>query len=307
MPPLKSLAISARNTLFAQSRRRRLDELADQGTVPHFAAFYHRVSDSHPNGWTLSVDDFRRHLDLLQSRGTIVDLAEAQRRVRSGASDHCTFTVTFDDGYAENLDFAIPEMLQRNIPCTYFVTTQNFLKNTPFAHDVKAGVPLRVHTAKQIRELSDAGIEMGGHTRTHIDFSEVSDPSVIDDEIRYAKEELEQVIGRRVRYFAFPFGLKPQLTQSAIASVYRAGYDGFCSAYGAYNLIGRDDFHLRRFHGDPDFARFINWVSFDERKLRHEPSIRYTREPNASEQSNGSILSIATSVDPTTSIPLSHP
>ena len=279
MSAIKSLLISARNVVVAHSRRRRIDALAQQGLVPHFAAFYHRVADTHPNGWTLSRDGFRRHLDYFQSIGTVVDLAEAQRRVRCANSIDRSITITFDDGYADNLDFAIPEILDRKIPCTYFVTTQNFLKNLPFAHDVKEGVSLAVHNAKQIRELSDAGIEIGCHTRNHVDFANVTNPAEIDSEIRIAKDELEQIIGRRVRYFAFPFGLEPQLTDPAIQSVHQAGFDGFCSAYGGYNLIGRDDFHLRRFHGDPEFPRLANWLSFDERKVRHEPSVCYDLRP----------------------------
>jgi hypothetical protein len=65
------------------------------------------------------------------------------------------------------------------------------------------------------------------------------------------------------------------LTQAAIACVQRAGLRGFCSAFGGYNLPGRDAFHIRRFHGDEDFARFRNWLDFDTRKLRHEPRIDY--------------------------------
>jgi hypothetical protein len=34
-----------------------------------------------------------------------------------------------------------------------------------------------------------------------------------------------------------------------------------------------DAFHIRRIHGDPDFVRLRNWLSFDERKLRQEPAL----------------------------------
>ena len=41
-----------------------------------------------------------------------------------------------------------------------------------------------------------------------------------------------------------------------------------CSAYGGYNFPGDDPFHLRRFHADPEFIRFNNWMTVDPRKLR---------------------------------------
>ena len=153
-----------------------MELFAEKGFVPHFAVFYHRVADDHPNGWTISKDQFTRHLDYFQTLGSMIDFAKAQELIRLGESTHRTITITFDDGYADNLDFALPEIIDRKIPCTYFVTTQNFLKNQPFDHDLKCGTPLRVHTAKQIRELSDAGIEIGCHTRHHVRFFKGSRP-----------------------------------------------------------------------------------------------------------------------------------
>jgi hypothetical protein len=45
-----------------------------------------------------------------------------------------------------------------------------------------------------------------------------------------------------------------------------------CSAYGAYNLPEQvsktwGPFHLRRIHADPEWVRFVNWMTFDPRKL----------------------------------------
>jgi hypothetical protein len=91
-----------------------------------------------------------------------------------------------------------------------------------------------------------------------------------------AKDELEQMIGRAIRYFAFPYGMPEQLTEEAIEVVQEAGFAGFCSAFGGYNLPGRDAFHIRRCHGDPEFSRFVNWLSFDPGKLRKEPVVRYS-------------------------------
>ena len=113
----------------------------------------------------------------------------------------------------------------------------------------------------------------------------MTDPQVVDHEIITAKDELEQWIGRPVRYFAVPYGLPSHLTSMVIDAVYRCGMLGFCSAFGAYNTVGRDSFHIRRFHGDPSFSRMKNWLSFDPRKLRLEPNVNYTLRPRGSSQS----------------------
>lgn len=242
-------------------------------------SFYHRVADIHPNGWTITRGEFERHLDYCQENFQIVSLSEIQRRVRSGESSSAVMAITFDDGYAENCEFALPLLVERGIPCTYFVTTDNVLKGRPFEHDLKLGTHLPINTVAQVREIAESGIEVGCHTRSHVDFSKVHDAAIVREEIQIAKDELEQMTGMPVRYFAFPFGLPRQLTQAAIEAVAEAGFDGFCSAFGAYNLVNRDWFHIRRFHGDPEFCRLQNWLSIDRRKIRLEPEIKYFLPP----------------------------
>jgi hypothetical protein len=79
---------------------------------------------------------------------------------------------------------------------------------------------------------------------------------------------LEMAIGRDVRYFAFPYGQHANLSAAAFRVAYQVGFAGVCSAYGGYNFPGDDAFHLRRFHADPEFIRFKNWLTVDPRKLR---------------------------------------
>jgi hypothetical protein len=79
---------------------------------------------------------------------------------------------------------------------------------------------------------------------------------------------LEDALDVPVRYFAFPYGQHKNLTTTAFRVAYEAGFAGVCSAYGGYNFPGDDPFHLRRFHADEEFIRFINWMTLDPRKVR---------------------------------------
>lgn len=250
-------------------------KMSAQKIAPAMVSFYHRVADENPNPWTISRREFRRHLDHCQATCQLVDLAEVQKRIRTGVSPDPCVSITFDDGYAENGDFALPLMIERGIPVTYFVSTDFIRHGRPFPHDVENGQPLRVHSPEDLRQWADAGVEIGCHTRDHVDFSTVVDPRDLEVQIVEDKDRLEQMIGRRARYFAFPFGLQKHLQPAAISAVHRAGFDGFCSAFGGYNVVGNDWFHLRRFHGDPEFSRLLNWLSFDAHKLQIEPEIDY--------------------------------
>ena len=280
MKPFRRAALSAYTALSAPRRRARMDCLAKQSRCPISVLFYHRVANTHPNDWTITKDRFQRHIDFCQENFDVIDLAAVQQRVRNGDSPTPAVSLTFDDGYSDNCDFAIPLIVERRLPCTYFATTQHILKQRSFQHDVDHGQPLATNTPRQLREMSDAGIEVGCHTRSHVDFSALHDPKSVRREIVDAKAELEQIIGKAVRYFAFPFGMPEQLTQIAIEAIHEAGFDGFCSAYGGYNAVGCDSFHIRRCHGDPEFARLKNWLTFDPRKSRNEPNVRYFLPPS---------------------------
>ena len=248
--------------------------MKSSGRLPAMILFYHRVADEHPNPWTISTSRFREQLDWLASEFDLVTLAECQQRIRSGFNDRPTVSITFDDGYAENSQFAIPMLLERQIPFTYFVTLKNVIEQLPFSHDVELGQPLPVDSIETIRALADIGVEIGGHTRTHPDCGKIQCHELLRDEVIDSAKELGEIIGRPVKYFAFPFGQPENLNKSGFRLCRAHDFQGVCSAYGGVNMIGGDAFHLRRIHGDPSMARLKNWLSFD-RKHFAAPTFEY--------------------------------
>jgi peptidoglycan/xylan/chitin deacetylase (PgdA/CDA1 family) len=260
---------------------RHLRRLAAVGQAPIPVFFYHRVADSKINPWTMTKADFARQIDRLRDHGPILTLAEVQHRILNRQSFEPASAITFDDGYAENFDFALPLLIELALPCTYFVTVDPIRTGRPFPHDVAGGMPLAPNSVDQIRRLADQGIEIGLHTRTHFDFSQPHSTEQITAEITTAHAELSRWIGHPVRYFAFPFGLHQQLSDRVIAEVRRLGMHGFCSAAGEYNLPGTDAFHIRRIHADVQHECFENWLHFDSRKWsRQLVSAGLTAPPN---------------------------
>ena len=260
------IATSPLRSIMMHHRRR-------AGTVPVFIVFYHRIADQHLNDWTMTNDQFTQQINWFQERFDLVDLAECQRRIASGRNTRPTLSITFDDGYAENCEHALPMLLERKIPVTYFVAGQTH-DQQPFPHDVASGAPLAPNTMESILAMTSAGIEIGAHTRTHADLGNLTDPEQIVDEVLTATRDLEALINQPIRYFAFPFGQFENLNDDVFHMLRRAGIEGVCSAYGGWNTIGGDAFHLQRVHGDPDFSRMKNWLSFDPR-IAHQPRYDY--------------------------------
>jgi len=240
---------------------------AREGAAPVAIVFYHRVADEAPNDWTISRQDFALQIQWLQRNFDLISLAEAQARLRS-TNPRPAVAVTFDDGYADNCRFALPLLIRRRIPVTYFVTTRHILANEPFPHDLARGEPHRPNTINELRKLAAAGIDIGAHTRSHADLGMLHNPQALHDEVVTAGEELQVALGKPIRYFAFPYGQYPNLNAEVFHMAYDAGYDGVCSAYGGYNFPGDDAFHLQRFHADPSLLRLKNWLTVDPRWLR---------------------------------------
>lgn len=268
IPSPKELALTAYYYATLHARRREAIVRAGEFREPVRILFYHRVADDSPNPWTISTSAFAAQINWLRSRFDLVSLAVAQERIECHRNRFPTACITFDDGYAENLRFAIPLLLKHKIPFTYFVATDFVTNNKPFPHDAAAGRPLPVHTLTEIRDLAAAGVEIGAHTRTHANLGGELSPEQLVSEIVGSKHDLEAAIGKPITYFAFPYGQHENLSAKAFQIAYAAGFAGACSAYGGYNWPGDDAFHLRRFHADEAFIRFMNWMTIDSRKVR---------------------------------------
>ena len=262
---IKSKFVDFYRFLTSPSRYMRLNRMKANGTVPVSVLFYHRVDNDHLNDWTISVTRFREQLDWMQENFDLVSLEECQRRISSNFNDRPTLSITFDDGYADNLASCIPMLLERKIPVTYFVTTHHTLEQQPFDHDLKYGVPLETNGREALRALHNAGVVIGAHTRNHPNMGALTDPDEIFDEVITATREMEEVIGAPIKHFAFPFGQVKNLNARVFQLCKEHGFLSVSSAYGGFNEIGDDPFHLRRFHGDPSFARVKNWLTFDPR------------------------------------------
>ena len=253
--------------------------------VPAVILYWHRIADDYATPWTTSTELFTRQLDWLQKRFQFVSLQEVQRRVRRDGNREPCVSVTFDDGYADNCRHAIPLLIKERIPCTYFVTLQNILEERAFLHDQTHGRSIPPNTIEQLRAMAAAGVEIGSHGFTHANLGPIADPQRIRREVVETKTELETAIGRPVRYFAFPFGQRSNLSRAAFEMAKAAGYAGVCSAYGGFNFPGDDAFHLQRISADGSMIRMKNWVTFDPRKM-HVPRFSDSCASSASDEAD---------------------
>jgi peptidoglycan/xylan/chitin deacetylase (PgdA/CDA1 family) len=283
MPPWKRLLLHLYYQGTRPIRAAAAATRAVTGRAPVMVLMYHRIADDRDTPWTVSNRTFARQIAWLKPRFDLVSLAEAQARIRSGHNSRACVSITFDDGYAENCQQALPLLIDQRIAFTYFVATRFVVEGKPFPHDVALGHSFSPNTVEQLRALVSSGAELAGHTRTHADLGRVADSDTLYDEMVGGARELEDLVGRPVSYFAFPYGQYANLSLEAFGLAKEAGFAGVCSAYGGFNFPGDDEFHIQRFAVDDDLVRLKNWVTVDPRKLSMHSRFEYdgrTRSPS---------------------------
>jgi len=257
--------------LTAPYRRYRLRRQMRAGTVPITVLYYHRVSDSLSTPWTISRDRFRQHLDWLRKHFEMLSMDQVHQRLTAGYNDRAAVAITFDDGYADNMDFALPFLAEHRIPCMYYVSTVHVMNQTPFPHDLDLSVVVPPNSVDDLKQIRSWGIDIGSHTRTHPDLGRIVDPVILREEIADSRRELLALLDTPIDHFAFPFGQTGNITAAALAVAREAGYKTACGAYGGYNFVGQDPFLIQRWHGDPHLARVKNWTTIDPRRVGIRP------------------------------------
>jgi peptidoglycan/xylan/chitin deacetylase (PgdA/CDA1 family) len=96
--------------------------------------------------------------------------------------------------------------------------------------------------APELRSLNSGGIEVGSHTVGHPRLTGLA-PQEVRMELRSSKSQLEDVLGRPVEHFAYPFGNYNDAVRDAVAD---AGYSSACSTRWGKRHTASDLFALRR-------------------------------------------------------------
>jgi peptidoglycan/xylan/chitin deacetylase (PgdA/CDA1 family) len=183
----------------------------------------------------ISTELFWRQVRFLQRHYRIVSLSDAVEMLRSRNVTAPTVVLTFDDGYRDNFVNLRAIADEAEVPVTLFITTRPVDAQTEFQHDLANGstghLPL---TWSQIRYWASRGAEFGSHTQTHVDCAS-ADRTTLVREIGGSKEEIEAHLGAPVRFFAFPFGKRENLSAQAI-EIAASMYPYFVSGLDGENL-----------------------------------------------------------------------
>jgi peptidoglycan/xylan/chitin deacetylase (PgdA/CDA1 family) len=189
---------------------------------------YHSV---HPSGRAASVtpERFDEQLDWIESICDVVSLGDILFRAQSRSSTRPVVAITFDDGYSDNFEYALPRLLARGMTATFFVTVGLIEQRPSVVHRIGQlwGLPaadISPLSWHQLREMQSQGMTIGSHTYSHPNLARL-DRSELMDEIGLSKKVLEDRLDVEVDSLAYPFG-KPRLhlTRPTVECAAALGY-----------------------------------------------------------------------------------
>lgn len=205
---------------------------------------YHYVFDD-------ERDRFARQLAFLASEFTPVSLSEAVDRLSMGRTSGDEIVVTFDDGFRNQLDNAAPVLAAHGFTACFFLVTE--LVGAPLDH-VRRFTRERLHLPVPVEPLGwdgaerlvELGHEVGSHTRSHPELTELGERE-LEDELVSSRDELRRRLGG-VRHFSVPYGDRTRFSEDVAEAVRAAGYESCATAIRGVNTSALDLYALRRHH-----------------------------------------------------------
>jgi peptidoglycan/xylan/chitin deacetylase (PgdA/CDA1 family) len=202
---------------------------------------YHTVSDR-PLPWiarfAITPRTFAEHLDVIvaadASTMTVSDFVDAIRQDPPALPERLVL-ITFDDGFADFRDEALPAMASRGIRSTLYVTTG-------FAEQGRGPYGDRMLDFASLEALAAAGVELGGHTHTHPQLDTLAGRH-LHEEVERCKALLEDRVGTPIRTFAYPHGYSSPRVRGAVRE---AGYESACAIMNGLSSVPRDPFMIPR-------------------------------------------------------------
>lgn len=187
---------------------RLLHALTGKGRGVRVILLYHSVGGEIAHSVPLPV--FEQQINLLTEQFTVVRLTDLPQVMASSPAEANLACVTFDDGYRDNYEVALPILERYGIKATFFIAT-GFLSKTfrTFAGEVP------MMDEMQVRELAARGHDIGAHTVSHPRLTQVT-PDLAREEIRRSKEELEGLLEHDIVSFAYPKGAYDRVVRQMV-------------------------------------------------------------------------------------------
>ncbi len=207
--------------------------------------FYHRIADD-DDELAVSPRRFREQMRYLSDTGyRVVDVDTVGELLRRGDVPARTIGLSFDDGFLDIAENALPVLSEHGFRATVFVANE-VIDGTAWFDWYERQPPVLGWEA--IAQLdAESTFRFGAHTATHPNLLDVDNDSA-RREIVDSRRVLEDRLGRTVGSFCYPGGLFGDRERRLVAE---AGYAVAVSCEPGANTPAVDPLALHRIQIDP--------------------------------------------------------
>jgi peptidoglycan/xylan/chitin deacetylase (PgdA/CDA1 family) len=149
--------------------------------------------------------------------------------------------ITFDDGFEDLHSVALPVLTRLGLRSTAYIVTAYLGGTSRWLAPVGEGERPML-SSSQIRDLDEAGVEIGAHGHRHLALDEISFPESAR-EIDNSRVRLEEIVGHPVVTFAYPYGYHTRRIKRYLEA---SGFESACGVKQALSHPGDDRFALAR-------------------------------------------------------------
>jgi peptidoglycan/xylan/chitin deacetylase (PgdA/CDA1 family) len=187
--------------------------------------------------------------------------------------------ITFDDGFQDCVDYAVPILQQQRFTATFYLVAG--LAGAQAEWLAARGLAFKLLDWPTARRIEAAGFACASHTMTHPHLAAIA-PAKCRAELCESRARLEQQLGRAVHDLAYPFG---SFDAGVRAIAAEAGYRTACSSQIGRSPSDDDLLALHRIpvNGDESLIDFISrlYTTRTSGELRGDIKRRLRRERSA--------------------------
>jgi peptidoglycan/xylan/chitin deacetylase (PgdA/CDA1 family) len=170
---------------------------------------YHSVAPGWDDPVSVEPADFERQCRTLARRGGTVPLAAVRDQLAvSGVPPRGVTMLTFDDGFADYAEHAVPIMERYGLHATMYIVAGSLRPAGVPVDWIRGLAPAEAPsllTAEQICDLHERGWEIGSHSMAHRDLPTLTEAECRAD-LSESRELLSDLLGEAVTTLAYPFG-----------------------------------------------------------------------------------------------------
>jgi peptidoglycan/xylan/chitin deacetylase (PgdA/CDA1 family) len=220
---------------------------------------YHEITSRPPGAYrkyAITPRTFARQMRWLAFEGyhpiSLQDLLDAR-------TDHKRLPtrpviVTFDDGYRDCVNNAVPILKEHGFTATFYIVAGLVGKTSRWLVKER-GLELPLADWGLLRDLHAAGLELGSHGLTHARLTELS-PAACREELLESRHLMKDRLGHEVRHLAYPFGCFDDRVRALAEEV---GFRSACSVRIGLSSRNDDPLALARvpINGEETLQDFI--------------------------------------------------